>query len=237
VTQPPPGNAQLGHPRLVVPAYFHPAVRPDDWAWLAEHPAQVRLVIFNPASGPGSRRDDAWIPTLDRLRSASVDVVGYVDTSYGRRLQHDAIVELRQYLDWYQVAGVLFDQVAATRQRIGYYAALAGDARSMGARVVVFNHGVNPHEAYADHADVLGTFEGPWSAYRDTSLPRWARSRPADQFYHVVHSVPRRHIADAYLMAAERGAGFVYVTDRSGSNPYDQLPAAWADFGVRNSLG
>jgi hypothetical protein len=234
VTQPASAGPQLAVPRLVVPAYFHPAVRPDDWALLAERAAQVRLVILNLASGPGTRPDDAWIPALDRLRAAGVGVAGYVDTNYGRRPQHEPMVELGRYLDWYKVVGVLFDRVAATAQRIGYFAALARGARSMGARVVVFNHGVSPHEAYADHADVLGTFEGPWSAYRDVSVPGWASSRPADQFYHVVHSVPRQCLGDAYVLASRHGAGCAYVTDRTGANPYDQLPAEWPDPDVLN---
>lgn len=234
MTQSPSGVPHLAVPRLVVPAYFHPAARPGDWASLAERAEQVRLVILNPASGPGTQPDDAWIPVLDRLRAAGVGVVGYVDTNYGRRPQREAMVELGRYLDWYQVAGVLFDQVTATRQGISYFAALAGGARSIGARVVVSNHGVNPSEAYADHADVLGTFEGPWSAYRDVSMPHWASARPADQIYHVVHSVPLQYLGNAYLLAARHRAGCAYVTDRSGGNPYDQLPAHWPDPAVLN---
>ncbi len=214
-------------PRLLIPAYFHPAAHPGDWALLAERAEGARLVILNPASGPGSRPDDTWLPPLDRLRAAGVGVVGYVNSSYGRRPPREAMAELSRYLDWYQVTGVLFDQVAVAAGLVSYYAALARDARSLGARVVVFNHGANPPEAYADHADVLGTFEGPWSAYRHAAVPRWAGSRPADQFYHVVHSVPRQHFGDAYRLAARRQAGWAYVTDRTGANPYDQLPAGW----------
>ena len=50
-------DRQAAVPRLVVPAYFHPAVRPGDWEWLAEHADQVRLVILNVANGPGTRPD------------------------------------------------------------------------------------------------------------------------------------------------------------------------------------
>ena len=41
-------------PRLVVPAYIHPAVHPGDWEWLGEHAERVRLVILNIHNGPGS---------------------------------------------------------------------------------------------------------------------------------------------------------------------------------------
>ncbi len=67
-----------------------------------------------------------------------------------------------------------------------------GLGRDAGARLVVFNHGAHPVEAYADHADLLGTFEGSWSSYVELGVPRWVRSRPAGQFFHLLHSVPRR---------------------------------------------
>ena len=85
VTAPVTGGTRLATPRLLVPAYFHPAVRPDDWAVLAARAAQVRLVILNLANGPGTRPDEACLPALDRLRAAGVGVIGYVDTDYGRR--------------------------------------------------------------------------------------------------------------------------------------------------------
>jgi hypothetical protein len=91
--------------------------------------------------------------------------------------------------------------------------------------LVMFNHGAHPLEAYAEHADLLGTFEGPWQAYLRLPVPRWTRSWPASRFYHVVYSVPPEHAADAFLLAVRRRAGCVYITDQGGGNPYDRLPA------------
>src|SRR5206468_1837433 len=43
-----------GHrPMFVIPAYFHPLVHPEQWEELIEHARQLRLVVLNPASGPG----------------------------------------------------------------------------------------------------------------------------------------------------------------------------------------
>jgi len=91
--------------------------------------------------------------------------------------------------------------------------------------MVLFNHGAHPLEAYAEHANLLGTFEGPWRAYLQLAVPRWTRSRPAGSFYHVVYSVPRENFDHAFLLAIRRRAGCVYITDRGGANPYDCLPA------------
>jgi len=218
-------RVSLGRPQLVVPAYFRPDVRPDDWGQLATHASHVRLVILNLANGPGAEPDPAFYPALDRLRDAGVSVAGYVDTNYGRRPGREALDDLGRFLRWYDVAGVCFDRVAVTAEHLGYYAALSRYARDMGARVVLFNHGAHPLEAYAEHADLLGTFEGPWRAYLQLAVPRWTRSRPAQMFYHVVYSVPPENYDHAFLLAMRRRAGCAYITDRRGANPYDCLPA------------
>ncbi len=220
-------GTELVMPQLIVPAYFHPASRPGEWEWLAERAEQVRLVVLNLADGPGTWPDAAVPPVLDRLRSAGVAVAGYVDTNYGQRPSREALTDLGRYLDWYKVAGVFFDRAAAGPEQAGCYAGLARRARQLGARVVAFNHGTHPAEAYAEHADLLGTFEGSWRAYLDLTVPRWARSRPAGQFYHLPHSVPPGSFLDAYWLAARRNAGGVYVTDHGGANPWDRLPAGW----------
>ena len=222
-------RVSLGRPRLVVPAYFRPDVRPDDWDMLAKHASQVRLVILNLANGPGPAPDPAFYPALARLRDAGVAVAGYVDTNYGRRPGREALDDLGLFLRWYGVAGVCFDRAAGTAEHLGYYAALSRYARDMGARVVLFNHGAHPLEAYAEHANLLGTFEGPWRAYLQLAVPRWTRSRPADKFYHVVYSVPPENYDHAFLLAMRRRAGSAYITDRRGTNPYDCLPAGGLD--------
>lgn len=216
--------ARLAVPRLVVPAYFRPDTRPDDWARMADRASRVRLVILNLANGPGLRPDPAFFPALRRLREAGVAVVGYVDTNYGQRPSSAVLADLDRFLQWYDVTGVCFDRVSVTAEDLGHYAVLARSAREIGARVVVFNHGAHPLAAYAQHADVLGTFEGPWRAYLQLAVPRWTRSMAAHKFYHVVYSVPRDSFGDAFLLASGRRAGCVYVTDHGGTNPYDCLP-------------
>ena len=222
-------GSELIMPRLIVPAYFHPASRPAEWDWLAGQAEQVRLVVLNLADGPGTCPDAAVRPAVGRLRAAGVPVAGYVDTDYGQRPAAGALADLGRYLDWYQVTGVFFDRAPTGTGLVGHYADLAEGARRLGAEVVALNHGAHPVEAYAQHADLLGTFEGPWPAYLGLAVPRWARSRPAAQFFHLPHSVPPGSFRDARWLAARRNAGCVYITDRGGPNPWDRLPAGQLD--------
>jgi GNAT superfamily N-acetyltransferase len=209
-----------------VPAYFHPATHPDEWVWLAERAAQVRLIVFNLANGPGAQLDAAVLPALDRVHAAGIPVCGYVDTEYGQRPAGAAIAEIGRYLDWYQVDGVFFDRAATTADQVSYYADLERRARGIGARLIALNHGAHPIQAYADHADLLGTFEGPWNAYLELGVPRWVKALPAERFYHLLHSVPTTSFTDALGLAARRHVGCAYVTDRDGANPWDRLPAS-----------
>jgi Spherulation-specific family 4 len=217
-------GTELVMPRLIVPAYFHPATHPGEWTWLADRAAQIRVIVLNVASGPGTEPDAAIFPALDRLRAAGVAIAGYVDTNYAHRPAGEALADLTRYVGWYQVDGVFFDRAAVAPADVGHYAALTHQARELGAHLVAFNHGAHPVEAYAEHADLLGTFEGPWSAYLELAVPRWVRARPAGQFFHLLHSVPVSSFDEATWLAARRNAGGVLVTDQGGVNPWDRLP-------------
>jgi hypothetical protein len=225
VTNYPPEDAALDGLRLFVPAYFHPVTHPLEWQWLAWNAARIRAVVLNLANGPGREVDPACLPAVNRLRAAGITVCGYVDTNYGQRGVDEVMSDLRSHLDWYHVDGVFFDRSSTGPQQLSHYAELAGRARDAGARIIALNHGAHPVEGYADHADLLGTFEGSWSSYVELGVPRWVRSRPAEQFFHLMHSVPTAVRADARWLAARRHAGCAYVTDRGGDNPWDGLPA------------
>jgi Spherulation-specific family 4 len=216
--------AQRDWPRLVVPAYFHPDARPRDWAWLAEHPKEVRLVILNVASGPGTAPEPAFRAAVDRLHAAGVGVIGYADTDYGDRRQVDVLADLGQYQDWYGVEGLCLDRVASSADKLPWFSALTARLRAAGARTLFFNHGTHPDAGYAQLAELLGTFEGPWHAYRRLEIPRWTTAFPPEKFYHVVYSVPPGRFDDAVRLALRRRAAAVYVTWRYGDNPYDRLP-------------
>ena len=195
-------------PQLIVPAYFHPASHPAEWAWLAGQAEQVRLVVLNLANGPG--------PSPDAVASARGGPAPRRRRHGGRVRGHQLRSAAALAKPWpisaatwtgTRSTGVFFDRAATGAEHLGHYADLADRARRSGALVVALNHGAHPMEAYAQHADLLGTFEGPWSAYLDLAIPRWVRSRPAAQFYHLLHSVPTASFARRALAGrpAQRG--------------------------------
>ena len=181
-------------------------------------------MILNIHNGPGSGPEAPFREVTDRLRRAGVPVVGYVDTNYGSRPAGQVVTELSQYLDWYGVDGVVPRPGGHRQRQRALLWRDVGARPETGSRVVFFNHGTHPNEAYAQHADLLGTFEGPWHAYRKLDVPPWTTAWPTEKFYHVVYSVPAERFGEAAKLAVIRHAAAVYITERGGANPYDLLP-------------
>lgn len=208
---------------LLVPAYFHPAVS-DGWTSLAALGPRLRAVVLNVDSGPARRVDPAFVEPVAALAAAGVVVLGYVNTDYGRRSPIETVEEMRRYDGYYGVRDVFFDRVSADWDGVAYYAGVTRAARDLGALAVAFNHGVAPVEGYAEHADLLGSFEGGWEAYRTMTTPQWIRRSPREGFFHLVHGVPVERIDETVALARRRNAGSVHVTERGGANPFDRLP-------------
>ncbi|GAA2595091.1 spherulation-specific family 4 protein [Actinomadura fulvescens] len=204
---------------IVVPAYFPPAA--DAWSALAD--TCPHLAVLNVADGPGVVPDADFAAVAARARSAGITLAGYVDTAYGLRSPGDVAADMRRHRDWYGVRRVFLDQVAAGHRQLGHYARVVDAVRAEGAEFVVFNHGVHPDPRYAGLADLLVTFEGPWSTYRSLRAPEWATKADAGRFCHLVYATPRHALCEVLARARRHNAG-AYVTDRDGPNPWDDLP-------------
>lgn len=206
----------------LVPAYFHPEVSPEDWLRLAD--PRLYAVVLNIDSGPGPAPDPAFQRVVRRIEDGGGTVAAYVDVSYARRDPALVAEDLRRYRDWYEVADVFFDQAPATPDALPYMRSVTEAARTGGADLVVFNHGVYPDPAYAALADVLVTFEGPASDYLSLAPPAWTRSHPRGRFCHLVHTCPASSFTEVLIRAGRHRAGLLYTTDRTLPNPYDRLP-------------
>ncbi|MFI0404464.1 spherulation-specific family 4 protein [Actinomadura sp. 3N508] len=205
---------------VAVPAYFPPGA--VDWATLAD--PRIGNVVLNVDSGAGTVRDRAFAATAHRMAEVGVPLAGYVDTAYGARPVQAVEDEVTRYWKWYGIRRVFLDQVSAVPGHVLRYRRIVTGVRGRGVKHVVLNHGAYPDSAYADLADVLVTFEGPWSAYQHVRVPTWATRMPAERFCHLVYAAPQAVLARALARAGRRNAGVVYVTDRAGANPWIGLP-------------
>ena len=142
----------------VVPAYFHPAVVPADWATLADPGPTGAAGDAQLRDGPGSARDPAFtaVPrscaaAASRSRATSTPTTGGARS--GRRCRRRPVPEL------VPAGPGRLPRPGRRHRRPGR--ALPGAARTPagGDGAVVFRHGVHPDPAYAAIADLLVTFE------------------------------------------------------------------------------
>ncbi|MFJ6632933.1 spherulation-specific family 4 protein [Streptomyces sp. NPDC091376] len=212
---------------LLVPLYVHPARDPDAWRLLAAAGDRVYGVVLNAADGPGTAPDPAFVSAARALRAAGTRVLGYVDLDYGVRPGSAVIRDLDRHREWYDTDGCFFDQVPADRSALPGCRRLVRAARQRGAGTVVLNHGVHPAPGYARLADVLVTFEGPWTVYLSSfTRPRWTARHPAERFCHLVYEVPPALAAIAARAAEERGAAVSCAVAESLPNPWSAPPPA-----------
>ncbi|MET7621674.1 spherulation-specific family 4 protein [Streptomyces sp. NPDC005408] len=202
---------------LLVPYYEHPAEQPDAWDALVAAAPRIHGVVLNPASGPGAAPDPAFAAVAEQLRAAGVRVLGYADTDYARRPHAAVVRDLLLHRDWYGTDGAFLDQASADPEALPYYRRLAVAARAAGAETLVLNHGVHPDPAYAELADLLVTFEGPWDSYRGLAVPLWTAAHPPERFCHLVYAAPPEARASAAVHCLVPGAG---------AHPWGTLPHA-----------
>jgi hypothetical protein len=233
-----PANAPAGEPeprlRLLVPAYFYPAGEGlKHWDRLIESAGRVHvLAIVNPASGPGEKADPEYTRLLDRARKQpGLTLLGYVSTRHGKRPAADVKADVDRWLRLYpQVQGVFFDEQASGADQADAYAALYAYARKeRRLQQVVTNPGTVCAESYLARpaADVACLFEGA-DGFADFHLPAWAAGYEPARFGALAHKIGTvEQMRQVIGAAPEKRVGLLYVTDATGDDPWDRLPAYW----------
>jgi hypothetical protein len=226
------GNALAAPLGILVPAYFYPG---SWWTSLNWSAARVPLVaIMNPASGPDSTQNPDYVVAVNGLRASGGRVIGYVSTSYATRGTNAVRADIDRYFSFYAVDGIFLDEFTndSDTNHLNYYAALNQYIHSKGTNLlVVGNPGINTLEAYLTRpcADTLVTFEVD-SGYATHVVDSWTTNHLARQFSHLPYAVATAAtMTNNVNLAAARNVGWVYVTDDSGANPWDTLPAYWTN--------
>jgi hypothetical protein len=210
-------------PRTLIPLY----VAPSDASWdrlaaLSPRAAGRITVVVNPENGPGSVRREDYARRIAQARARGVRVLGYVATGYGARPAADVLADVDAYRRWYAPDGIFLDEGAPDAGRLAHYRELAAALRAA-ALDVVLNPGLVPDAGYLEVADTLVVFEGVPAEHDRDEVPDWIREAGPSRIAHLVHSAGDAAPAAARSTAVERGAGFVYVTDDGGANPWDTL--------------
>lgn len=205
----------------LIPAYLPP----DEVMNLVRQSSRKRLIIINPASGPGAGAHSRYRDAARAAQAAGAQVLGYVPTGYGSRDASEIRADIDRYEAWYEVDGIFLDEASSDDEQLGHYRSLSRAVRASGKRLVVLNPGVVPARGYFDIADIVVTFEGRSASYADAleRMPAWLQEIPRARIGHLVYGSSRREAIEA--VQADAHAGYVYVTSGSLPNPWRTLPA------------
>ncbi|MFG3526135.1 spherulation-specific family 4 protein [Streptomyces sp. NPDC047917] len=259
------GAEQLG---FGVPGYAHPLLAPTEWAELARPGTPLHWAVLNIDDGPGARPDPHCLEAAGRLRNARERAVhgedprdsaraaggrllGHLDLAYGSRPFGELIADAQSFLDWYRVDGFYLGRCPAGRPELPAVRRLTATLATLlehgeppygeGSGQLVLGLGTHPHPGYAEAADQLVTFCGPWTDYRWSQVAEWTASYPPERFAHFVHGVPRTHLDEAMRIARWQGAGTIFFTDRDGqqgqTDPFAALPRYWDEIVSRIGPG
>ncbi|MGI5357264.1 spherulation-specific family 4 protein [Streptomyces sp. CA-252508] len=218
-----------------VPGYAHPLLAPVEWAELTRPGTPLHWAVLNVADGPGARPDPHCLEAAGKLRNAGVKVLGHLDLRHGSRPFGEIVSDAHRFLNWYRVDGYLLDRCPADRADLAAVrrvtATLEVVLEHADGGHLVLGHGSHPYRGYAEIADQLVTFSGPWAEYRWSQVAEWTADHPPERFVHLVHGVPRTHLDEAVRIARWQGAGTIFFTDRmedtGHNNPFAVLPGYW----------
>ena len=207
-----------------VPAYFAPSPLWDVMLGTANTgDSRVDLAILNPASGPGPVSDPAYVRVVALAKAKGVRVLGYVATGYGSR--SSVLDDVAAYGRLYGITDIFLDEAATDCASLATYAPWIAAVRTNGGFVAV-NPGIVPASCWADAADVIVSFEGPFDSYLRYLSPPWLQALPRSHVWNIVYAVPAGSEAFVRDLAGRHGTGLLYATNDVLPNPYDSLPAS-----------
>ena len=217
---------------VLVPAYFYPA-QGSAWESLNLAAQRVPLIaIMNPNNGPATSSNADYSRAVTALRNAGGLVIGYVYSSYTSRASAEVKTDIDRYHSFYTIDGIFVDEMTndSDASHLAYYEELYHYIKNKRpSYLVVGNPGINTSANYLlrPAADALVTFESS-SGYAQYVPDPWTQTGPAIAFSHLCYAVAAAATMTNYVqLALSRNAGYIYVTDDSGNNPWDRLPAYW----------
>ncbi|MDB6008383.1 MAG: hypothetical protein JWL65_633 [Gammaproteobacteria bacterium] len=232
-----PGWAQS---RLAVPSYQDPG-SPEWNAWAAPGRQSVGIMIVNENNGDDTSYQPAIAAAIRSARASGIFVVGYVYTGYGQREPAEVRDRVDAVYRNYLVDGIFFDEaptdcLAANPfggTHYSHYQQLAEYVRTRqaGGRLVILNPGTQPaNDCWMSIANILVTAESSSLADYTTNYQdqAWFHQYPPERFWHIVYAAPGKdQLGRILALSQARGAGWLYVTDLGGDNPYAGPPTYW----------
>jgi Spherulation-specific family 4 len=209
---------------------FVPAYGSGIWQQAAAtKPVPSYMILDISGLGTGPHPVAHFQDIVKKEQAVGVTILGYSSTGYGLRPLSQVEADVRHYKAWYGVTDVFLDEVKGISSQLPYYRKLAHYIRGTnpGASIWI-NPGNYPDPSYMSVSNVVMTFEGKYADYHDIVVPSWAFDYSPDRFANTVYATSGSQLTSVLSLSKSRNAGYVYVTNRTGVNPYSALPSYWS---------
>jgi hypothetical protein len=218
------GTVAAGTVHMIVPAYWPPD---SQWQKIIADVPTVGMIIFNPASGPGTATDPAYPQVITQAQKAGIRVLGYVSTQYGARAEADIDADVNAYYSLYSPSGIYFaegpmENDCDTLQPL--YQRLTTLAQSHDPKAYLAI-GTRFCPTFITFTDLMVEFAETYSMYQGYSSPSWMPANSPERFCHFVSEVPGSDAASVLSRAIRLGAGWVFTTDGTAPNQWGALPS------------
>ena len=212
---------------VIVPLFTYPTS--PTWNEVIQaklaNPSVPIIAIINPDSGPGVVQDSNYKQGIDALRSAGVTVLGYVYTQYAQRNLTSAEADISTYHGWYNISGILFDEMSNVVGNENYYSTLSSYAKSLGYVLTAGNAGTSVPASYIGTVNIINIYENQGLPLT-SSLASWTGAYSKQNFAMVSYGVSS--VNSSYEASASNYVSWIYITDANLPNPYDVLPTYFA---------
>ena len=213
---------------VYVPLYIYPTSPYWDAVINAKlaHPSVPIVVTINPSSGVGSSKHSDYVNGVNRLKSAGIVVLGYVYTKYGARSVSSIESEITAYKNWYNVDGIMLDEMSARIGHEQYYKNLTAYAKAMGMKFVKGNPGRDVPQSYIGTVDNISIYENA-DMHGRLNLPGWYSNFDKRNFSFIIYGAPS--LNSTLVANATHDVGLMYITNGIPPNPYDTIPPYFED--------
>jgi len=186
------------------------------------------LVVINVSNGPGTTANADYTNFIKIIQGAGGRVCGYIPTTNGTRTEVAIKSDIDKWLQLYPgINGVFFDEMSTNVTHVTLYKNCTDYAHSLKLSPTIGNPGTAQGEAFFANktADIIIVYEDiTWPS--ESVMNGMAMGGYADYSYTMrgalVYNQPV--IVASELLALRKNVQWLYISNDSGSNPWDSLP-------------
>ena len=193
-------------------------------------------LIANPSSGTFTSADPNYTAAINGAVAKKLRVLGYVHTTYAQRKLQDVMTDVTNWLKYYpKISGFFVDEQASTAAQLAYYKNLfAAIRRLRPGAFIVGNPGTACDVRYLVDGNVtqantvvLWENNDRVHAFAGFSVPTAIQPLGPERVAAIVYNCsPLKYITGTSGARAKR-VGYIFVTDKTGGNPYGNVPGYW----------